>query len=270
MPNQNNSDDFNIRNSWSQLRYSYYSAGRTELLMNNFHAGEMLLGYAVEASLKHLLIENSHSDSSVLNSHDIPKIYNTCKTLNFLPSTDVSNDFLNYINDHFLGRYPSLSKKALQNTYDQGMAMFQTVQILPWYDDLLYQLNNEILNITNDFSGSPFILGGFDSDSLKGRLFHHGNFPACTLLNDTTSKMLSISANAPTIPRLQRGIQYYWCVPQNFIDPHMIIQPQTFESINVELGFSRNFQGPKFQDKKTVSFSFKMQNQLVIGDLPWL
>lgn len=262
-------DDFDNRNSWSQLRYSYYSAGRVEILLNNFHAGEMLLGYAVESALKQLLIEYNCCDSAILNSHDIPKIYNTCISIDAIKGTEVSIDFLNYISDHFLGRYPSLIKKALQKTYDQGMAMFQSCQILSWYDDFLFQLDNEIVNKTNHFAGSSFILGGFDSDNLKGRLFHHGNYHACRAVNETVKKMKDINPSDPVIPRLQRGIQYYWSVPHNFIDSQIIIQPQSFESVNVDVGFVKNFIGPKFQDKKSVAFTFSIQNQLPIGSLPW-
>ena len=88
-------------------------------------------------------------------------------------------------------------------------------------------------------------------------------------LNETVDKMIAINPTAPTIPRLQRGIQFYWSVPPNFIDSQMIIQPQLFEAINVQVGFSKNFNGPKFQDKETVHFTFTLQNLLTIGNLPW-
>jgi len=81
--------------------------------------------------------------------------------------------------------------------------------------------------------------------------------------------MIQINPSAPEIARLQRGIQYYWCVPQNFIDPNVIIQPQAFQTVAEKIGFVKKFVGPKFKDKETVSFSFSTQNQLMIGSLPW-
>lgn len=261
--------DFNIRETWGNLRYSYYSAGRSEILLNNYQAGEMLLGYAVETSLKHLLIENGYNKQAILNSHNIISIYNECQNLGFLANTNVSLDFLNYINDHFLGRYPSLLRKALENTFEQGVAMFQSPQILSWYDDVIYQIDCEILSINKDASVSSFIKAGFDSDSLRGRLFHHGNFHACMILNNTIDSLKKISPHVPEIPRLERGIQYYWSVPANFIDKPLIIQPQAFDSVSVKIGFSKDFKGPRFSDKETISFTFAMQNQLMIGHLPW-
>ena len=99
------------REQYCLVRYYYYHAGRLLHLIGNFHSAGIMLGYAVETTMKaglmEVLTEEQQKKNQILNrSHDVRKIFAKCVRIGLFSDVRVSNDFLEHINNNFQ-RYPS-------------------------------------------------------------------------------------------------------------------------------------------------------------------
>lgn len=138
------------REQYRLVRYDYYHAGRVLHLMGNFHSACIMLGYTVETIMKAGLIEvlsnHEQQKNKVLNSsHNIRNIYSECRKYGLFEDIKVSNDFIEHIDYHFQ-RYPSQMQKVSENANKQNKVIGNSDDWLFYYDDLIVQLDDYLLN----------------------------------------------------------------------------------------------------------------------------
>ncbi|WP_461516961.1 hypothetical protein [Porticoccus sp.] len=254
--------DCEKRKEWSLLRYNYYSAGRNEMLLGNYSSAGILLGYAVETSLKHALIESGFKDLAILNKHEPQVLMDTCHKQGALENVEVSEDFLDYINDHFKPRYPSLKSKVQEDISARGRVDIIGPLLLSWYDDLMYQIDNWLIKKTSDNLSSCFFRATGDLHSIKGKLFFHSNYHGCSNLEKYIEmRKQHIGDNAEFISELEKGFQCLWSVVTG------VLPAQPYDQVNYLKNFSKRFHYPKWSDNYSVNI--KNWNCIIINLLPW-
>ena len=152
------------------------------MLLGNHSAAGILFGYAIETSLKHALIESGFNNLNILNKHEPQILMRECLKQGILEDIEVSDDFLDYINDHFKPRYPILQEKVQDDISSKGRVHTIGPLLISWYDDLMFQIDSWLLNYTSDSLSSCFFRATGDINQLKGRMFFHANYHACTML----------------------------------------------------------------------------------------
>ena len=256
--------DLEKRKAWSQLRYSYYCSGRNEMLLGNYGAAGILLGYAVETSLKHALIESGFSDLSVLNKHEVQILMRECRKQGTLDSIEVSDDFLDYINDHFKPRYPSLRKKVQDDISSKGRVDTIGPLLLSWYDDLMFQIDDWIYKYTSDNLASCFFRATGDVYMLKGRLFFHANYHACAMLEQmVTMREKHQGDNTHIINELRKGALNLWSTVTG------VIPAQNFNNVRYQKNFCKRFHYAKWSAEDKPIFRFHSANCIIVNQLPW-
>jgi hypothetical protein len=259
--NVNHIDNKN-RKDWSLLRYNYYSAGRNEMLLGNYSAAGILLGYAVETSFKHALMEFGFIDQVILNKHEPQILMRKCRDLGVLEGAEVSDDFLDYINDHLKPRYPSLKAKVQEDILGKGRVDIIGPLLLSWYDDLMYQIDNWLIETTADSLSSCFFRATGDLDSLKGKLFFHSNYHGCSSVEKYIAMRKNhVGDNSYIISKLENGIESLWSTVTG------ILPAQRYDNVNYSSNFSKRFHYPKWSEESSIQL--KNWNCIMINLLPW-
>lgn len=250
------------RKEWSLLRYNYYSAGRNEMLLGNYSAAGILLGYAIETSFKHALIESGFDDLAILNKHEPQILMRKCQEFGTLEEIEVSDDFLDYINDHFKPRYPSLKSKVQEDISAKGRIDIIGPLLLSWYDDLMHQIDNWLIERTSDGLSSCFFRATGDLDNLKGKLFFHSNYHGCSNLEKYIEMRKNHTGdNSDIISELEKGIENLWSTVTG------IPPAQRYDNVNYSSNFSKRFHYPKWSEESSIQF--KNWNCIMINLLPW-
>lgn len=122
--------------------------------MGNFHSACIMLGYTIETTMKAGLMEvlthDEQRNNNILNrSHNIKHIYAECIKHDLFANINVSNDFIEHIDYHFQ-RYPSQMQKTLENANKQNKVISNSNDWLFYYDDLIVQLDDYLLNRASD------------------------------------------------------------------------------------------------------------------------
>lgn len=145
------------RVEWTDLRLESYISGRRLIGDGMFHVGLMVMGYAVEYSLKHALYEFNgkivrlKDFAKIKYSHNLSDIYKYGVTNGLFKDILVSDDFLKYITDNFDNyRYPEQIIKNRGNILKDGRAVSAGCYYINYYDDLIIQIDNHILKNTNN------------------------------------------------------------------------------------------------------------------------
>lgn len=142
------------REKYRLIRYDYYHAGRLLHLIGNFHGAGIMLGYAVETTLKAGLMEVMPEEewgNRILQSHDVRRILKKCLSHGLFKDIAVSKDFLEHINNKFQ-RYPSQMKRILEEAHKQSTVLGNSVDWVHYYDDVVVQLDHHLLQRTGDSS----------------------------------------------------------------------------------------------------------------------
>lgn len=142
------------RERYRLIRYAYYHAGRLLHLIGNFHSSGIMLGYAVETTMKaglmEVLTEEQQNKNPILNkAHDVRKIFAECGRHELFTDVGVSEDFLEHINNHFQ-RYPSQQRKVLNEAGKQNKVIGNSIDWVYYYDDLIVQLDHHLFKRTSD------------------------------------------------------------------------------------------------------------------------
>lgn len=256
--------DLEKRKDWSLLRYNYYSAGRNELLLGNYAAAGILLGYAFEASLKHVLIESGFTDLNILNRHEPQVLMKTCRDEGLLKDIEVSDDFLDYINDNFKPRYPRLKESVNKDIESRGrFGMFGPL-LLSWYDDILFEIDTWLYSLTKENLSSCLFRASGDIQQIKGRLFFHANYHACMHLENLIEMRKSHQGdNSFILKELEKGPLEYWSSLQG------VIPAQNINNVEYVQNFSKRFHYAEWSQDEQPSVQFKNWNCVVINMLPW-
>jgi len=120
----------------------------------NFFAGGIMLGYAVETTLKAGLLEVLNNEEQKKNkilrkSHDIVKILNECRKYGVFREIEISRDFLEHINNNFQ-RYPSQMHDIFRKASERNIVLSNSPDNVYYYDDLIVQLDTYLLKYTSD------------------------------------------------------------------------------------------------------------------------
>ncbi len=132
------------RKKFTELRFEYYVSGRMLWFSDTMSIAAMLLGYAVELSLKYALIVSGVSHKGLLHGHKPLDIFLKCVEVGALPKVETSNDLLQYVSDMFNQRYPSQVIETSAEANARGHAIAQTLDLILSYDDLVIQLDDAL------------------------------------------------------------------------------------------------------------------------------
>lgn len=172
------SSQIDNREKWTDLKYEYYTAGRTLFLENQWNAGCLMLGYAIEGQFKHALNEIGYKIKDILYSHDLHLLWKECLQQSLFGDVEVSEDFIEYTNDHFDQRYPSQRHAKIAQMWERDHAMGMAAYVLVIYDHLLIQLDNSLWAQTKDSTSSVGVRAACHATSHASRYFFHWNAPA--------------------------------------------------------------------------------------------
>ncbi len=199
------------RYSWSELRSDYYIAARTLHISGNYRMSGIMFGYAIECSMKHALVETGFEDKNILHGHNIDVLFSNCISQNIFTDIKVSNDFIHYINDFFKPRYPSLQEKVVNKTFEEDKFLLKSIDFLPFYDDLMIQLDDALLNYTNDVRVSVGFRASMKILQYYGRIFYHCNYPACFRIEKYKGILLNENNIDPRfVEEFEKGTEYLW------------------------------------------------------------
>lgn len=172
---------------WTSLRYDYYVAGRTLWFSNQLQTGALMLGYAIEAHLKHVLTSIGNFSRKLTHQHNFHDLFSVCRENDILQDVEVSEDLLDYVEDNFHRRYPSQTTETLQNAKSVGHAISISPVVITAYDDFIFQLDHSIAHTLSTPRASIGMLGGKRVDCLDGKFFFHSNYTAIARLSEIIS-----------------------------------------------------------------------------------
>jgi hypothetical protein len=162
------------------LRSEYYEAGRNLFFSSQFSSAGIMLGYAIETHIKAGLLKlktvqeldnvRDSKNTRILHSHCISDLFKTAQSLNLFKNVNVSDDFLNYVDDHFQ-RYPSEILKMQKSASMKSRIVFSGGSMIMYYDDFILQLDDEIISLTQD----PLLSIGYRAAFSISYCFFHCN-----------------------------------------------------------------------------------------------
>lgn len=123
-----------------ELRFEYYSAGRTLWFTDNLETAAILLGYAVELTLKQILVA-SGNDKSLMNSHNVVSLYSKANEHALRGEVPVTDDLLHFVTDRLHHRYPRQVEEAASNAQKRGHAICLSLDVVASYDDMIMGLD---------------------------------------------------------------------------------------------------------------------------------
>lgn len=205
------------REKYRLIRYEYYHCGRNAMLTGNFIVGGILLGYAVETTMKAGLMEvlttEERRRNKILYSHDVISVLNECKKNGIYKVINVSDDFLRYINNNFQ-RYPSQMDKVFEESIKKDIVLCNSTDYVYYYDDLVIQLDNCLRLFTNDNATSMLY---FALRTLETKYAHDFLYENAFALRhydefETDLNMLPLrdDLKKTMTENYDKGFQYYW------------------------------------------------------------
>lgn len=171
-------DDTFQRQKFTELRFEYYVSGRTLWFSDTMNIGAMLLGYAVELSLKYALIQAGITHRGLLHGHRAVDLFRKCMELDAIPGVEASEDLLQYVSDMFNQRYPSQVIETSAEANARGHALVSSLDLILAYDDLMIQIDEALRTKCGDGSVSIGLLAAHFVNRAQGRGFFHCNVAA--------------------------------------------------------------------------------------------
>ena len=166
------------RMKFTELRFEYYVSGRVLWFNDTMSIAAMLLGYAVELSLKYILIVTGELDKKLRNKHEHLNLYRKCEEVGAIPRGQVSTELLQYVEDMFTQRYPSQALRTSAAANDRGHAIGQSLDLILVYDDLVIQLDEILWSLCSDTSVLIGLQAAHFVNRVQGRHFFHCNVAA--------------------------------------------------------------------------------------------
>ncbi len=166
------------RRKFTELRFEYYVSGRILWFNDTMSIAGMLLGYAVELSLKYALIIAGIKHRGLLNGHKPLNLFLKCEEIKAIPNVQASTDLLQYVSDMFNRRYPSQVVKTSAEANARGHAIGQSLDLILAYDDLIIQIDDALRERCSDDSVSIGLLGAHFVNRPQGKGFFHCNVAA--------------------------------------------------------------------------------------------
>ena len=160
-----------------ELRFEYYSAGRTIWFTDNMETAAILLGYAVELTLKQILVA-SGNDKSLMNSHNVTSLYAKANEHALKGEVPVTNDLLHFVTDRLHHRYPRQVEETVSNARKRGHAVCLSLDIVAAYDDLIIELDEWLRRNYPEEGASLGLLAAHFVNRTTGRALFHCNSAA--------------------------------------------------------------------------------------------
>lgn len=162
---------------FTELRFEYYSAGRTLWFTDNMETAAILLGYAVELTLKQILAA-SGNDQSLMHSHNVVSLYVKANEVILKGSVPVTEDLLHFVTDRLHHRYPRQVEESVANAQKRGHAVCLALDIIAAYDDLIIGMDEWLRKSYPGENVSLGLLAAHFVNRVTGRAVFHCNSAA--------------------------------------------------------------------------------------------
>lgn len=159
------------------LRFDYYVAGRSLWLTGQMPMACLMLAYAVEVHLKHIMVYFKAGKKADLFSHDPRHLVKVVKESGLLDGVKFSSDLIDYTHDVFNQRYPSQTWETGKEAAERDHALSYGAGNLLYFDDLILQIDDWFAD-NADWTFSIGVLAGQNVDSFPGKAFFHSNASA--------------------------------------------------------------------------------------------
>lgn len=168
---------------WADLRYDYYLAGRTLLFNNQLQSAMLMLGYAVEGHLKHLMAANDLLRGLASKGHNFFGYVAALRDAGYLQDVHLGDDLLHFIEYNFHRRYPRQTKETIQKANERGHAVSMSPTVMVPYDDLLIQLDQSVTSFFGTPHASVLLKAVQRIEDHGANYFFHCNYPAIAKLD---------------------------------------------------------------------------------------
>ena len=127
---------------FTELRFEYYSAGRTLWFNDNMETAAILLGSAAELSLKQILVASGNDkESRLMSTHNVLALYQKANEVVLKGGVPVTDDLLHFVTDRLHHRYPRQVEEAAAGAQKRGHAICLALYVIAAYDDLIIGLD---------------------------------------------------------------------------------------------------------------------------------
>ncbi|KEZ76065.1 hypothetical protein C41B8_16944 [Salinisphaera hydrothermalis C41B8] len=149
--------------------------------------GVLMLGYAVEAHLKHVLAYDPEVGKKYRYGHDFMGLFQALRDGGYMHDVEVSEDLLHFVEDNFDRRYPSQTNRTLKRAEDRGHAISMSPSVITAYDELIMQLDMSILRLFDSPGSSIMFKAAQGIDTAGVDLFFHSNYSAVARIETAVS-----------------------------------------------------------------------------------
>ena len=193
--------------AWTNLRFDYYASGRSAVLCQSPRIGGILLGYAIESSLKQLL--SDQLPKKLINSHNLFQLYEQYQLQGFAP-LEMSEDFLKFANDRLDQRYPTGLDRVMKWHAEEDRFQDFPADNIVLYDDVVCQLDDIVMDKFQCPSSSILIRGALNIETYPGRALFHCNHHAANRFDKILTELSADSARKIECKNFAEKRQELW------------------------------------------------------------
>jgi hypothetical protein len=166
------------RRKFTELRFEYYTSGRTLWFSDTMSIAGMLLGHSIELTLKHILIEKNSLGPADKNSHFLLPLYKQCETLDAITPGTIPHDLIQYVSDMLNQRYPSMAVATQKAAQKRNHAIGNAITLIHPYDELTLLLDESLQKLCPRSDISIGRMAAHFVNRPQGRSFFHCNIAA--------------------------------------------------------------------------------------------
>ncbi len=182
---------------FTELRLEYYSAGRTIWFNDNMETAAILLGYAVELTLKQILVASGNDgDERLMNSHNILALYAKADESTLKGAFPVTQDLLHFVTDRLHHRYPRQVEQSVAKAQKRGHAICLALNVISAYDDLIIGLDEWLRENYENENTSLGVMAAHFVNRVTGRAVFHCNSAALNISQKYNALITSEYENA--------------------------------------------------------------------------
>lgn len=164
------------------LRLEYYSAGRTIWFNDNMETAAILLGYAVELTIKQILVASGNDDDEkLMKSHNILTLFAKADETTLKGAVPVTQDLLHFVTDRLHHRYPRQVEQSVKKAQKRGHAICLALNIISAYDDLIISLDEWLREKYENENTSLGVIAAHFVNRVTGRAVFHCNSAALNI-----------------------------------------------------------------------------------------
>jgi hypothetical protein len=231
---------------FTELRFEYYSAGRTLWFNDNMETAAILLGYAVELSLKQILVASENDGNrKLMNSHDVLELYKRADEAALKGAVSVTQDLLHFVTDRLHHRYPRQVEESAAKAQKRGHAICLALNVIAAYDDLIIGLDEWLrVNYPNEKT-SLVVMAAHFVNRVTGRAVFHCNSAALRRTNIYKALISAEYNNAESEMQAQgltpETIQYNLNNHKHRIDSWALAPDGLWVASHLTTAFGENF-----------------------------